>query len=244
MTGQKWTWTGGTTASPTTRFRSGCPVSTSTAHPPRPASHTCAAATSTATQFPRTDRRICGSSTPPRRGSPGTATATGRRFPDVRTTTPGHELDVITGALAGCRQSPPMSAPQGVPGRRWSGWPHTPGVGPAVLSLYHWAVHHDTTRHDTTGHGTAAGHHGTAGHGIVGPQLLDQQAVASLIHLGWVGNPVAARFTWVQYTRYCHLLHAWATQGDVTAELIEMWLVTRWRDRTTHRSDHTDQQHR
>jgi hypothetical protein len=119
-----------------------------------------------------------------------------------------------------------MSAPEAAPDRRWSGWPRTPGVGPTVLSLYQWAVHHDT---------------GTAGRSVVGPQLLDQQAVASLIHLGWVEHPAVAQFTWARYTRYCHLLHAWATQGDVAAELIEMWLVARWRDRTTHRSEHADQ---
>ena len=45
---------------------------------------------------------------------------------------------------------------------------------------------------------------------------------------------MAARFTWVRYTRYCHLLHTWATHADVNAELIEMWLTSRWRERTAH----------
>lgn len=70
---------------------------------------------------------------------------------------------------------------------------------------------------------------------MVGPQLLDQQAVASLVHLGWVGEPVAARFTWAHYLRYCGLLGDWATQGDVAVELVEMWLVRRWRERITAR---------
>jgi hypothetical protein len=96
-----------------------------------------------------------------------------------------------------------------------------------VLSLYCWAAqHHSTDR------------------AAVRPQLLDQQAVASLIHLGWVHNPVAARFTWADYTRYCALLHTWAAHADVPAELIEMWLVARWRERATRHAPHTDQQHR
>jgi hypothetical protein len=151
-----------------------------------------------------------------------------RRFLDVRTlSSPGHEFDVITAALAACRQPHLLWAPPIGAGRQWSGWPHAPGVGPTVLSLYCWATHRDTG-HDVVEHGTAA-------RGVVRPQLLDQQAVASLIHLGWVEDPVAARFTWARYTRYCHLLHAWAAQADVAAELIEMWLVARWRERTARR---------
>jgi hypothetical protein len=144
-----------------------------------------------------------------------------RRFLDVRTTSgPGREFDAITAALAACRQPQLLSAPPIGAGRRWSGWPHAPGVGPTVLSLYCWATNRDVVEN------------GTAAHGLVRPQLLDQQAVASLIHLGWVEDPVAVRFTWARYTRYCRLLHAWAAQADVAAELIEMWLVARWRERT------------
>jgi hypothetical protein len=102
-----------------------------------------------------------------------------------------------------------------------------------VLSLYCWANHRDTG-HDVVGRGAAA-------RGLVRPQLLDQQAVASLIHLGWVEDPVAARFTWARYTRYCRLLHAWAAQADVAAELIEMWLVSRWRERIARRSPRSEQ---
>lgn len=143
-----------------------------------------------------------------------------RRFVDVRAASrPGHELDAITTALALCRQPHMIVESQPAPGPRWSGWPDTPGVGATLLSLYCWAAHHDTTP-------------GAA----VRPQLLDQQAVASLIHLGWLGYPSVAQFTWTRYTRYCALLHSWAAQAEVHAELIEMWLVARWRDRTAHQS--------
>jgi hypothetical protein len=149
-----------------------------------------------------------------------------QRFVDVRTASgPDREFDAITAALTACRQQHLLSAPPTGAGRRWSGWPHAPGAGPTVLSLYCWAAHHDTAR-DAVGCSTAA-------HGAVRPQLLDQQAVASLIHLGWVEDPVVARFTWARYARYCRLLHAWAAQTGVAAELIEMWLVAQWRERTT-----------
>ena len=49
------------------------------------------------------------------------------------------------------------------------------------------------------------------------PHLLDQHAVTSLIHLGWTEDPVAAKFTWARYTRYCHLQHTWAAHADVNA---------------------------
>ncbi|MCA2243443.1 MULTISPECIES: hypothetical protein [Mycobacteriaceae] len=98
----------------------------------------------------------------------------------------------------------------------------------SVVSLYLWATHHTSL---TTGGVPAS----TAPSAVVGPQLLDQQAVASLVHLGWVGEPVAARFTWAHYLRYCELLGDWATQGDVAVELVEMWLVRRWRERITAR---------
>ena len=128
-------------------------------------------------------------------------------------------FDAITTALAACRHTPWQAIPDAAPHRRWSGWPHTPGVGPTVVSLYCWATHHTDT---------------AAAYGVVRPQLLDQHAVASLIHLGWTEDPVAARFTWARYTRYCHLLHTWAAHADVSAELIEMWLSTRWRERSAH----------
>ena len=150
-----------------------------------------------------------------------------RRFVDVRTPSSraGLEFAAITAALAVCRQPHLMSFPKiGSSDRLWSGWPRTPGVGAAVTSLYCWAVHHNTV---------------TVSPGVR-PQLLDQQAVASLIHLGWVANPVAASFTWARYTRYCALLHTWAHQAQVPAELIEMWLVARWRQRATPRTSHPD----
>ncbi|WP_176749648.1 hypothetical protein [Mycolicibacterium grossiae] len=92
-----------------------------------------------------------------------------RRFPDVRTPSPpGHDCDAIITALQACR--PPHAWPDPAAGsyRRWSGWPRTPGVGPTLLSLYCWATHRTAT-------GDRA---------VMRPQLLDQQAVASLIQLG------------------------------------------------------------
>lgn len=146
-----------------------------------------------------------------------------RRFNDVRTPgQSGDAYDAIRTALHACRHPDVLSAPPIRSGRRrWSGWPHAPGVGPTVLSLCCWATHHRTAGDDTA-----------AGRGVVCPQLLDQQAVNSLIHLGWVHDPVVARFTWARYTRYCHLLHTWAIEAGVAPELVEMWLVARWRERT------------
>ena len=147
-----------------------------------------------------------------------------RRFNDVRTPgQSGDAYDAIRTALHACRHADVLSAPPIRSGRRrWSGWPHAPGVGPTVLSLYCWATHHRTPSDGSA----------TARRGVVCPQLLDQQAVNSLIHLGWAPDPVVARFTWARYTRYCHLLHTWAADADVATELIEMWLVARWRERT------------
>lgn len=148
-----------------------------------------------------------------------------RRFLDVRTgSQSGHELDKITAALTVCRQQHLQSIPHIASDLQWSGWPRTPGVGPIVLSLYCWAAHHDDS----------------AERAAVRPHLLDQQAVASLIHLGWAHNPVVAKFTWKHYTRYCELLHLWSIQAGVAAELIEMWLVARWRERAAHRASHAD----
>ena len=70
-----------------------------------------------------------------------------RRFLDVRTTSSRaeHRFEMITKALAACRQPHLLSIPQiAASNRRWSGWPRTPGVGAAVMSLYCWATHHDT----------------------------------------------------------------------------------------------------
>lgn len=135
-----------------------------------------------------------------------------RRFPDVRTPIAGGDgLEVITTALRWCRDHHPMSADPG-PYRNHSGWPRTPGVGPALLSLYCWAVH------DTTAGGR--------------PQLLDPHSVATLIYLGWLEDPSVAHFTASRYRRYDALLHQWATTAQVSAELIEMWLNQHWRHRT------------
>ena len=161
-----------------------------------------------------------------------------RCFSDVRTSaSSGGERDAVTAALLACRHTPWQAIPDAASARRWSGWPCVPGVGPSVVSLYLWATHHTSL---TTGGVPAS----TAPSAMVGPQLLDQQAVASLVHLGWVGEPVAARFTWAHYLRYCELLCEWATQGDVAVELVEMWLVRRWRERTATRHSLHTQWHR
>ena len=102
-----------------------------------------------------------------------------RTFPDVshpRTT--GHDVDAITTALAACRHTPWQAIPDAAPHRAVVGLAHTPGVGPTVVSLYCWATHHTDSRP----------RHAR----VVRPQLLDQHAVASLIHLGWTEDPVAA----------------------------------------------------
>lgn len=154
------------------------------------------------------------------------------RLPDIRTSAPpDRAFDAVTTALAACRHTPWQAIPDAAPRRRWSGWPHTPGVGPAVVSLYLWAI----DQHGWPAAVTGGMHTSTGARSVVGPQLLDQQAVSSLVHLGWVGEPVAARFTWTQYLRYCEQLHAWAMEGDVAVELVEMWLVRRWRERTAAR---------
>jgi hypothetical protein len=93
-----------------------------------------------------------------------------------------------------------------------TGWPRSPGVGPALLSLYCWAVHD-----------TAA---------VARPQLLDPHSVATLVYLGWLEEPSVAHFTATRYRRYDTLLHHWANHAQVPAELIEMWLSQHWRDRT------------
>ena len=155
-----------------------------------------------------------------------------RRFSDVRTSArSGGAYDAILTALHACRHPDVLLAPPTGPGRRWSGWPHAPGVGPTGLSLYCWATHHRTPSDGSA----------TARRGVVRPQLLDQQAVNSLLHLGWPHDPVVARFTWARYTRYCHLLHTWAADAGVATELVEMWLVARWRERTApHSPAHGD----
>lgn len=153
-----------------------------------------------------------------------------RCLPNVATPSPeGREFDAVTTAVAVCRHTPWQMIPDAAARRRWSGWPHVPGVGPTALSLYLWAV--DQHGSSVTGGVLIS----TGARSAVRPQLLDQQAVSSLVHLGWVGEPVTARFTWAQYLRYCELLGEWAAQAEVAVELIEMWLVLQWRERTAAR---------
>lgn len=135
--------------------------------------------------------------------------ARARRFFDVgagRATS--HRFWWITTALAACAQSPTL-VDSGA-SRTWSGWPKAPGVGPSLLSLYCWAVHEGAPYR---------------------PQLLDQQGVATLLHLGWLANPAVGQFTVARYRRYGELVQRWADQAAVAPELIEMWLVHDWRER-------------
>lgn len=134
-----------------------------------------------------------------------------RRFVDVRDRqAAGDRFDGIVAALACCRRSP-LFVDSG-PYRAWSSWPKAPGAGSPLLSLYCWAVHEGPRNR---------------------PQLLDQQSVATLLHLGWLEHPAVGRFTLARYRRYCELVHRWADQAEVAPELVELWLVRDWRERNT-----------
>ena len=133
-----------------------------------------------------------------------------QRFVDVRDPVAGTiDFTRITTALRACREQHPANLDDG-PYRKWSGWPHAPGVGPTLMSLYCWAVHT----------------------GLYRPQLLDQHSLATLCRLGWVETPTVGHFTARnRYLRYCALLHDLADQGQAPAELVEMWLATDWQER-------------
>lgn len=132
-----------------------------------------------------------------------------RKFVDVRSAGRGADrLREIRTALAQCRDDPNLF--DGGPFREWSGWPRSPGVGNIQLSLYAWAAHSKATFR---------------------PQLLDQDAVSTLCHLGWLETPIARGFTLERYRRYNELLHRWAADANVAPELVEMWLSTEWRRR-------------
>ena len=133
-----------------------------------------------------------------------------RRFPNVGTPNRAGEFAEITTALQHCREQHPANLDPG-PYRSWSGWPRTPGIGPAVLSLYCWATHDQTAER---------------------PQLLDPHSLATLCHLGWLEIPSIATFTRARYLRYNQLLHDWSTHTQIPAELLEMWLAQNWQDRT------------
>ena len=139
-----------------------------------------------------------------------------RRFPDVATPNRAGEFAEISTALQHCRQQHPATLDPG-PYRSWSGWPRTPGVGPAVLSLYCWAVH-DTTPER--------------------PQLLDQHSLGTLCHLGWLEIPSITTFTRNRYLGYNQLLHDWAINTQIPAELIEMWLAHNWDQRIRNARNH------
>ncbi|EHK83750.1 8-oxoguanine DNA glycosylase OGG fold protein [Rhodococcus pyridinivorans] len=134
-----------------------------------------------------------------------------RRFPDVRDAHAPKDRDRFTkikGVLDYCAKtkSLPDTARQ-----TWSGWPDTPGVGVSLLATYLWAVEVRTE---------------------AGPaQLLDQHAVSTLIHEGWLEDPSVADFTLRRYHRYLELLNMWASLIATRPEMVEMWLVDRWHAR-------------
>lgn len=135
--------------------------------------------------------------------------AVARRFIDVRDAgNSGSPLKVIGYALQQCRQ-PLWKAGDG-PYRDRSGWPRAPGVGVRLLSLYSWAVHDGAPER---------------------PQLVDQPALSTLCHLGWLETPVAHGYSLNRYLRYNELLHRWAAEAEMAAELVEMWLTKQWWDR-------------
>lgn len=142
--------------------------------------------------------------------------ARAKRFVDVRTASgrKGTELDAIINGLRLCRAQHIFG---GGPAIDTSPWPVTPGVGPALLSLYCWAVLPRL---------------------VDRPQLLDQDSVSTLCHLGWLQTPSLPAFTKVRYLSYCNLLHRWASEADVPAELVEMWLVGNWQERTRAARNH------
>ncbi|MGU3433933.1 hypothetical protein ACNHUS_13035 [Actinomycetes bacterium M1A6_2h] len=115
----------------------------------------------------------------------------------------------IESALESCR-CPPALFDLG-PQRRWSGWPKATGFGPVTLSLFAWSAGNDAM--------------------IDRPQLVDEQALCELVHLGWVEKPAATGITVRRYLKYCEVLSRWSRQAGVRAELIEMWLVHSWRAR-------------
>ncbi|MCH9728431.1 MAG: hypothetical protein K0U84_01885 [Actinomycetia bacterium] len=138
-----------------------------------------------------------------------------RRFPDVATPNRAGEFAEITTALQTCRQHPADLDPG--PYRSWSGWPRTPGIGPGVLSLYCWAVRPHTLER---------------------PQLLDQHSLGTLCYLGWLEIPSISTFTRNRYLRYNQLLHDWALNTQIPAELIEMWLAHNWQERSRNTGRH------
>lgn len=129
-----------------------------------------------------------------------------KRFIDVRTPVAGHELNTILSGLRLCTDQHILGGGRG----DCAPWPATPGVGSALLSLYCWAALPEVVER---------------------PQLLDQNSLSTLCRLGWLQTPSLPGFTHRGYLRHCQLLHCWAGQVGVPAELIEMWLSSNWSER-------------
>ncbi len=135
-----------------------------------------------------------------------------RRFPDARDLEEpagDRRLHGVRQALDECRRAPALIDVG--PHRDWSGWPRATGFGRVPMSLYVWAIGSENMLHR--------------------PQLLDQQALSELVHLGWVDNPSVSAMTVRRYLDYCEVLDEWARLGHVRPELVEMWLVRSWRIR-------------
>ncbi|ALG84248.1 hypothetical protein [Gordonia phthalatica] len=141
-----------------------------------------------------------------------------RRFVDVGEPGGGdRRFTAIGQALAVCQGSPGLFDMSAY--RDWSGWPAAPGVGHTLMSLYCWALHRG---------------------GGERPQLLDNDSAGSLTWHGWMVSSSASQFSVRRYARYNALIHGWAEQAVVPAELVEMWLNREWHMRCTEGSKRRD----
>ncbi len=91
-------------------------------------------------------------------------------------------------------------------------WPDIPGAGVVLSAAFSWAT-------DLSPSSRA--------------QLIDKQGVAQLIHEGWLETTGVNDFTYRRYRRYVDVLNSWAHQASAPAELVELWLIDRWRTRHT-----------
>ena len=147
-----------------------------------------------------------------------TSRATRRRFVDIREPGAGDgRYEAIDRALALCQSAPGLFDMSAY--RDWSGWPTAPGVGHSLMSLYCWALDRG---------------------GAERPQLLDNDTAGSLTWHGWTVSSSASQFSVARYIRYNALIHGWAEQAVVPAELVEMWLQREWRLRSAEGSKRRD----
>ncbi|MBM7366676.1 8-oxoguanine DNA glycosylase OGG fold protein [Gordonia hydrophobica] len=141
-----------------------------------------------------------------------------RRFVDI--SEPGLDdcrFAAIEQALIACQSPPGLFDAAAY--RDWSGWPTAPGVGHALMSMYCWAIH--------GGRGDR-------------PQLLDNDSAGSLTWHGWLVSASVSQYSVRTYIRYNALIHGWAQEAAVPAELIEMWLNREWNIRCAAASPRRD----